>query len=101
MLIEIAGQEKRLKYDFNAIADIEEKANMSIGEMFTDEKAGFHTIRLLLWGGLKHEDRGITVQRVGLLIQNHIEEGGTLAELLEPIGKALNNSGIVGKQRTE
>ena len=94
--IEIDGKTKRLKYDFNSIADIEEKSGAGIARLFSEDMVGLHTIRLLLWGGLRHEDRGLTIQRAGLMVDQLMAEGYTLEKLMEDIVEAVTKSGIFG-----
>ena len=74
--IELAGKNRRIKFDYNALADLEKEAGAGIAKLFTDEaNIGFNTIRLLVWSGLKHEERGLTLNRAGLMIEQYIEEG--------------------------
>ena len=89
---------RKLRYDFNAVADLEDKGGLGIGAMFTEERIGFSSIRLLLWGGLKWEDKGLTLDRAGNMIQAYIEGGNDLADLMTKITEALTLSGILGKQ---
>ena len=92
--IEIGGKNKRLRYDFNAVADIEEKSGKGLGSLFSEQNIGLYSIRLLLWGGLKWEDPGLTIQRTGQLIQQFIEDGNTLENLMPYIEEAINKSGL-------
>ena len=95
--LEVSGKTKRIKYDFNSIADIEEKAGAGIAKLFAEDMIGFHTIRLLLWAGLRHEDPGITVQRAGQLIKDMQEEGQSLEDIVGLMMEALTKSGIFGQ----
>ena len=94
----VKGKAKRLRYDFNAIADIEEKAGAGVMKLFSDEMMGFHTIRLLLWGGLRHEDHGLTIQRAGMIITDLMDEGVELQEIGDLITKGLMASGIIKQE---
>lgn len=58
---------RSLKYDVNALADFEMKTGMGFGQLF-ETKAVFATTRAMIWAGLKHEDRGLTLEHVGDLI---------------------------------
>ena len=95
--IEVGDKTKRLKYDFNAIADIEERAGAGIAKLFSEEMIGLHTIRLLLWAGLRHADPGITIQRAGDMIKTMLDGGQTLEGIVELMMDALNKSGIFGQ----
>ena len=88
---------RRLKYDFNAIADIEEKSGMGMAKIFSAEMMGLHIIRLLIWAGLKHEEPGITIQRAGMVIRDMMEEGYSLESIMELVVDALSNSGVFPK----
>lgn len=89
---------RKLRYDFNAVADIEEKAKMGIGAIFSEERIGFSTIRILIWGGLKWQDRHLTLASVGEWIQTYLDAGGDVTELMEKVVEAMELAGILGKQ---
>jgi len=72
---EIDDTSYTLKYDYNAICDIEEKAGKPIQILFNEEMIGLYTVRVLLWGGLKWRNQGLTIQQVGLLIKKVIDSG--------------------------
>lgn len=58
---------RSLKYDINALADFEQETGMGFGQLFST-KAIFATTRAMLWAGLKHEDKILTIDRAGELI---------------------------------
>lgn len=87
--IELGGKNRKLRYDFNAISDLEEKAQTGIMQLMAEDRMGFGTIRLLVWAGLKWEEKGLTLQRAGDMIQKCLEDGGDLAKIMEPVSKAL------------
>ena len=93
--IELDGKTRKLRYDFNAIADVEEKAGAGITRLFGEDMVGLHVLRLLIWGGLKWNDRGLTIARVGDMLQKYLESGGELPVLSEVIQKALMVSGVL------
>jgi|LSQX01.3.fsa_nt_gb hypothetical protein len=93
--IELGGKSRKLRYDFNAIADIEEQAGLGIGAMFNETRVGFNSIRLLVWGGLKWQERGLTVERAGRFVGDFIRDGGTLEELMAKVHTALKQGGLV------
>lgn len=92
---EVGGQVKRLRYDFNALADIEDKAGMSVNELFAPKNMGFHAFRLILWSGLKWKDRGLTVERAGMVVNDMLAEGYTFDDLADLITKAFEQSGLI------
>lgn len=85
-----------IRYDFNVIADIEEKAGAGIGSLFSSEKMGFNTLRLLVWGGMKWQDKTLTVGKAGIMIQSYLKNGGTIDEIGAVITKAIETSGLFG-----
>ena len=101
--IKIGGKERRLRYDINAGAEMEEllSGQSLLWIMHNPNAVGFRVLRVLLWGGLKHAEKGLTLQRVGMMIQEFYEDGGTMEELLEVIGKALRASKIIGNVTEE
>lgn len=94
-LIEIGGKSRRLRYEINDICDIEEKADRGIAALFSAERIGFNTARLLLWGGLKWQDRGLTLQRAGNFIKDYMEDGGGYEELMQILQNALEKAGVL------
>lgn len=93
--IELGGKSRKLRYDFNAIADIEQKAGMGIGAMFDENRVGFHPVRLLIWGGLKWQERGLTIERAGQFVGDYIRDGGSLEELMEKVHTAMEQGGLI------
>lgn len=97
IIIELGGKSRRLRYDFNAIADIEAEAKTGIQILLSEERIGFNTMRLLLWAGVKHEERGLTVSKVGDMLQELIQSGGDITSPMGKIMEALEASGVWGK----
>jgi hypothetical protein len=93
--IEIGGKSRRLRYDFNAIADIEQKAGLGIGALFDENRAGLNSLRLLIWGGLKWQERGLTVEQAGQIVGDYLSGGGTLEGLIAKVQRALQLSGVI------
>ena len=62
---------------------------------------GFSLIRAMLWGGLKHRIKGLTLDRTGLMMQEYIEGGGSLQELSLKINEALVEAGIFKEDKDE
>lgn len=80
---------RKFRYDYNAVADIEERAGMGLPAMLNAQQIGFNVIRLLVWGGLKWDDKGLTIQRAGNMLQTFLTNGGDLAEVLENVRALL------------
>lgn len=94
--VTFGGQVKQLRFDFNSVADLEEKFGKGIAVIVSEEQVGFRALRLFYWAGLKHKDPGLTVERVGQLLQKKIsDEGETVDSLFTPIMQALEKSGLL------
>ena len=94
--IEVGGELKRLRFDFNAMSDIEQYAGRGVGALFHPDNMGFNTIRLLYWGGLKWENPGLTIQKAGMIVGQMIKEGYTLEQLGELAAEAIEKGGFLG-----
>lgn len=88
---------RQLRFDVNAIAGVEEAMNCNIGVLFKEDRVGFSVLRALLCYGLRWQDRALTVEKVGTLMQNAFEGGVTIEQLMEPISKAIEAAGIFPK----
>lgn len=98
---EAGGKSYKLKYDFNAVADIEEKAGYGIGKLISEDMIGFHFIRLFMWGGLRHQDHGITPQRAGMIVKQMLEEGYELEDVSGLVNDGLVAGGIVKVEKED
>lgn len=90
---------RHIRYDYNSVCDFEEKSGKSIQELMSNEglKLGLASLRSLLWAGLKWEENGLTVPRVGNMIQDFLKEGRSMEELGDAICKAFEVSGLFTK----
>lgn len=85
----------RLRFDVNAIALVEDTLKMGIGQIFSSERIGFSTLRALYWAAMQWENRGLTLNGVGNMIQKAIlEHNVSYDKLAEPVAKALAASGL-------
>jgi hypothetical protein len=95
--VDFLDRPRRIRFTVNAICDLERKAGGSIVTLF-EQSPGFDLIRAMLWAGLKWEDRILTVEATGELMQKYLEGGGALENIVKVIGEALAASGIVAKK---
>jgi hypothetical protein len=98
MYINYKNKELKLKFDFNALCEIEDIANKSLPELLK-QSIGFKTIRILIWGALQH-DLKPNLNDVGEIIQSLIDQGQTLETITALISNELEKSGILGKNET-
>ena len=93
--VEVDGKLKRLRYSFNDIADIEDKAGMGIFALVsTESRIGMSMLRILYWGGFKHEDRGLTLDRTGLILKSLMENGEDFQSLFVKALRMLKHAGV-------
>lgn len=85
---------RRLRYEINAFSDAEEAMGVSIG-VALKSNMGIRNIRAMLWAALKWEERGLTLERMGVILQRYLEAGGTLEAVAEAITRAIMLSGLV------
>lgn len=84
-LFQDKGLEERnrsLRFDLNAMADFEQITGMGVAKLL-QTAAIFATTRALLWAGLKHQDRGLTIERIGMLMQGYVDADGDINDLLK------------------
>jgi hypothetical protein len=98
VLVELGGKTLTLRFDYNSIADLEEKAGVGAEVLFTEQRAGLHLLRLLIWAGLRHEDRNLTPRGAGSLMQQYIADGGNLEDLVGKVTEALEASELWGNR---
>jgi len=93
--VELGGKTRLLKYDFNAICEIEERTGKGVAAIFSEQSVGFNTIRLFLWAGLKWKIPGLQPQQVGQWLQQEAEQGRQPMEFMQPILIALKRAKIL------
>jgi hypothetical protein len=92
----VEDKKRYFRFDINALADFEQEVGMGFGQLM-QMKAVFAATRALLWAGLKHEDRTLTVQKTGTLMQGFLTAGGGIDELLGAAMMAAQEQGALGK----
>ncbi|MBP2653355.1 MAG: hypothetical protein H6Q73_924 [Firmicutes bacterium] len=95
--IELGGKTRKLKFDYNALCEVEAKAGKSVIQLMSADNLGFGAVRALLYGGLIWQDRGLTMDRLGQMLSEYMSNGGSLGDLMAKISEALNASGLFGK----
>jgi hypothetical protein len=94
-----------LRYDFNAICDAETRAGRELllmGDHNTQMPtlarlfiAGqLTTARLLLWAGLQHMEKPPELKASGSIMQEYVNDGGTVPGLLKKIDEAMKLAGF-------
>lgn len=91
-----AIRRRTLRYDLNALADFEQEVGMGFAQLMKS-KAIFATARAMLWAGLKHEDNALTIERVGDLLTEFVQQGGRVDDVLQAAFKAAMDQGALGR----
>lgn len=80
------GVERTLKYDLNAMAELEDKYGSVDAAFAALDNNSIKAVRCVLWAGLLHEEPELTEQKVGSLIDMTY-----LQNLMETLGTAFGN----------
>ena len=89
-MLEIKDKEYEIRYPINTLCMM---ADDGIDVMnISDMKVNIATIRDLFYYGLKHENKRITKNQAGDLIDDYIAEGHVFGELMDIIMEALGKS---------
>src|SRR5690606_28276148 len=96
--VDLGGRERQLRFDFNAVADLEEHFGKGIASVMSEEQVGFRTIRAMYWAGMKWRNPRLTVEKAGEWLQEELENGTSLEALLEPIIKARQVAVLTGDE---
>jgi len=106
--LNIGGKERRLRFDLNALIELQNKAGIKLsqlGEFLKDIDEDVSKFRLILWAGLRHEDKDLTEEDVGQIdIMALMSKAGEVSNLLtDQLGlkeieeEAKNESGVEDK----
>ena len=92
---------RNLRYGMNALVTVEELTAKSITKLDL-ENISMKDLRTILYAGLCHEDRALTPEKVGDLI----DEYGNISEIAGKLGEAFTlafgeseKNGITGQQK--
>jgi hypothetical protein len=100
--VNIGGKERLLKYDVNSACDLEDYFGKGVPAILHEEQIGFRLVRGFYWAGLKWKEPGLTIQRVGVMVNKEIqEEGKSIMQLMEPIMDALKKSKLLDAPKDE
>lgn len=85
---------RTLRYGINALAKIEDITSKPLMQLDLNN-VGIKDMLVICYAGLYHEDKALTIEKVGDLI----DEYSSLTEIAESIGKALTEA--FGKQESK
>ena len=95
--IALGGSVRELRFDMNALAELEGALHFTmaeIGSRFKRGRFGTRDIRALVWTGLLHQDEDVTIRQVGdwLTDAGFLKDEKTRDNLLEQVFEALAES---------
>ncbi len=90
----VLDKPRTLRYGMNALVKIEDITGKSILALDLG-KVGVKDLLAIIYGGLYHEDKTLTIEKVGDLI----DEYSNLVEIAEKLGEALTEA--FGGETTE
>lgn len=92
--IKLNGEIEILKYDFNAISELEEYYGKGVHGIVNEESMGFNTVRNFLWAGMLWKNPNLKTYHVGQLLEKEVEENDEFdfEKTLEIAVEALYNS---------
>lgn len=97
-----SGKKRFLRYDLNALSDFEQEVGMGFPQLMMS-RAIFAATRAMLWSGLKWQDRTITVEGAGDLIQKYLDvvDGADVSDVLGACMKAAQDQGAIKKPKKD
>lgn len=86
---------RNLRYDFNSMAELETISKMDLSSYLVPlSRPSFEAVRLLLWVGLKWEDKELTITGAGNLADTWIDKSGSdIGGIVEVLTNALVDAG--------
>ncbi|MDD5533826.1 MAG: hypothetical protein PHC52_13615 [Syntrophales bacterium] len=82
---------RHLYFDFNALVVVGDNIDIPIDKLLTNIRGALNlkTIRALLLGGLYHEDRSLTAEKVGRLLDPMLKKPEELVKIGDTLRAAL------------
>ena len=91
LIKEFAGRELALRYTFNSICAMEDRAGMPLDKLLIRK---YSPVRLLFWGALIDRQPDISLREAGDIIGAHIKAGGSIDEVALICAEALEKAGF-------
>lgn len=96
------GEEKLLRFDMNALADLEDHFDKGLSALMDKNRMGLSTVRGLYWAGLKWKMPNLTLEKVGTMLTKKMEdEDLTIKDLMEPIKKGIAAAGWIKSKKQQ
>lgn len=87
--IDLGGRSRSLRYDFNALCALESEMAISLADLGTilTGSVKLTDLRAIVWAGLKHEDKALTPEATGELL-----DISKIAEVADKVREAFEAS---------
>lgn len=72
--ITLNGDVHVLKYDFNAISELEEYYNKGIHAVVSEETIGFNTVRNIFWAGMLWKNPTLKPHHIGKMLEDDLNQ---------------------------
>jgi hypothetical protein len=92
--ITLTGEDYVLKFDFNAISELEQHYQKGIHAIVSEETIGFNTVRNIFWAGMLWKNPNLKPYHVGRMLEQDLEENNSFdfEELMQTAIESLYNS---------
>jgi len=57
-------------------------------------KTNLSCLRGLLWCGLMENEKGLSLEQAGVLLEEHLRKGGSLIQVSQKLSEALSDAGF-------
>lgn len=91
----LAGKEYELRYELRDRRDIEKKLGKGLMDAICDGE--IESMATVVWAGLRHKARRLTVEEVIDLFQKHQDDGGEYDSISRPVFRAIFEAKLFGK----
>jgi hypothetical protein len=89
---------RSVKIDYGALRQIQTMLGKPIGRVFRDmQELSLEDIEIVLWQGLRHEDRQLKRDDMARLLGKFFESGKDIGDVLSVLNDALMQSGFFGR----
>lgn len=86
-----ADKNRHLKFGMNALIQLEKELGKPITSMADENEFKLEDLRTMIYVGLKWEDKNLTMEQVGDIMDEAIEKNG-MEYLSEKLGEALEGA---------
>ena len=90
---------RHVKFTFSELKTLQQRLGKPLGEIFGDlTKLDVAALQVVLWVGLRADDKALRFERVEELIQDYIDGGHSVGDVLYVVNEAVVASGFFGAE---